>query len=313
MPQPDFLPPPPSGVTPEYCYRHPAVQTGVHCTRCERSICPDCMVSAPVGYQCPDCANRSKREFAKGGTRRAVTVGARRTTASVTNVLIALTAAMFLVELALGGPNSLLAGPSVSVLARIGGAFAINSGGNGIVRGGIAMGQYWRLVSPMFLHAGIIHIAMNMYGLWLFGRILEDEMGSVRMLVIYFLSGIAGNAASFAFGPNTVSIGASGAIYGLLGAFVAYNYQRRHLRFFRARLQAVMPWVVLNFVLSFSIPFIDWRAHLGGFVAGILAAYATEGVRSRDRGRMAGSLLGVAGLVAVIVGIVAFGRSHWLG
>src|SRR5580765_8376489 len=94
----DHLPSPPAP-TIEVCYRHPNVPTRVHCTRCERPICPDCMIPAPVGYQCPECVGRSKRELSKGTGRRAVVVGARRTTASVTNILIALNVAAFALEL----------------------------------------------------------------------------------------------------------------------------------------------------------------------------------------------------------------------
>ena len=103
---------------------------------------------------------------------------------------------------------------------------------------GIAVGQNWRLVSAMFLHAGLWHIAFNAYALWIFGSIVEQELGRVRFLLIYFVTGIVASAASYAFGPYyAVGVGASGAIFGIFGAFVTYNYRRRHLAIAAARLR----------------------------------------------------------------------------
>ena len=309
MANPESLPPPPSALAPEYCYRHPGVGTGVHCTRCNRPICPDCMIPAPVGYQCPECVGRSKREFAKGSGRRAVVAGARRTTVSVTKILIALNFAAFALELVVGGAGSLLTGPTPEQLARLGGSIPYFQLPSGAVAG-IATGEYWRLITSMFLHAGIIHIALNMYGLWLFGRVLEDELGSMKMLAVYLISGLAGGAFSYAFGPGAVGVGASGAIYGLLGAFVAYNYRRRHMRFYRARLQAIMPWVFLNLFLSFQIKVIDWRAHVGGLVVGAAALYIAEGTGSPQTKR-AIMIAGFLGLAALTVALSFYGTAHW--
>jgi membrane associated rhomboid family serine protease len=266
------------------------------------------MIPAPVGYQCPECVGRSKRELSKGTGRRTVVVGARRTTASVTNILIALNVAAFAVELIVAGPNSLLAGPSNAQLVRLGASVAVFPTPSGIV--GIATGEYWRLLTSMFLHVGIIHIALNMYGLWLFGRVLEDELGSIKMLAVYVVSGLAGGAFSYAFGSGAVGAGASGAIYGLLGAFVAYNYRRRDMRFYRARLQAVMPWVLLNLFLSFRISFIDWRAHVGGLVVGAVALYIVEAKGTRGT-RRSTLLAGFAGLAVLIAAVSLYGTSHW--
>jgi membrane associated rhomboid family serine protease len=267
------------------------------------------MIPAPVGYQCPECVGRSKREFGKAGGRRTVVVGARRTTASVTNVLIALNVAAFVLELAVGGAGSLFGGPSTGQLIRLGASVPLFSTASGGIRG-IATGEYWRLFTSMFLHAGIIHIALNMYGLWLLGTILEDELGSKKMLAIYLISGLAGGAFSYAVGPGAVGVGASGAIYGLMGAFVAYNYRRRNMRFYRARLQAIMPWVILNLFLSFQIAIIDWRAHVGGLVVGAAAAFIVEGTGDRRTKRVI-LIAGFAGLVALTIGLSLYGTAHW--
>ena len=310
MANPGSLPPPPSALAPEYCYRHPSQLTGVHCTRCNRPICPDCMVAAPVGYQCPECVGRSKRELAKGSGRRAVAVGARKTTASVTNVLIALNLAAFVLEVGVGGPGSLFAGPTTNQLVRLGASVPFwPAASGGYV--GVATGEYWRLFTSMFLHAGMIHIALNMYGLWLLGTILEDELGSVKMLAIYLISGLAGGAFSYAAASTiSPSEGASGAIYGLMGAFVAYNYRRRNMSFYRGRLRAIMPWVVLNLVLSFQITAIDWRAHVGGLVVGVVALFIAEGTGSRQTKRLI-FIGGFAALAALTVALSLYGTTHW--
>ena len=121
----------------------------------------------------------------------------------------------------------------------------------------------------MFLHAGLLHIAFNAYALWIFGTVVEQELGSLRLLLIYFSTGIVASAASYAFGPSPVpAVGASGAIFGIFGAFVTYNYRRRHLAIAAARLRAAVTIVVINMVLALSIQGIDWRAHVGGFLAG---------------------------------------------
>jgi len=268
--------PAPPGV--EYCYRHPAEQTGVHCTRCGKPICPACMIEAPVGYQCPDCVAEARREFSRGPGRRIAVANAKAV--SATNVLLAMIGAMFVVEIVIGGPNALLLGPSSRQLYDMGGAAAFFAQVQPVFRflPGIATGQYWRLVTSMFLHVGLIHIAFNAYALYLFGTVIENELGRLRLLLIYFATGIFAGAASYAFGtPGVVGAGASGAIFGLFGAFFAYNFRRRRSALAAARLRQMIQLIVLNAILALSLHFIDWRAHLGGLVAGVAAGYVAEG------------------------------------
>jgi membrane associated rhomboid family serine protease len=294
--------PAPPGV--EYCYRHPSEQTGVHCTRCGRPICPACMIEAPVGYQCPECVAEARREFRKGPGRRIAVANATRL--SATSVLLALIGAVFVAEVVVGGPGSLLLGPSSRKLYDMGGASAFFVQAEPFrVFPGIATGQYWRLVTSMFLHIGVLHLAFNCYALWLFGNAIEHELGRLRFLLIYFTTGIFASAASYAFGtPGAVGAGASGAIFGLFGAFLAYNYRRRSSALAAARLQQMVRLIVLNAILALSLQFIDWRAHLGGLVAGVAAGYAAEGWGNLTKRRwvlvfgFAGILLAAAGLVA---------------
>jgi membrane associated rhomboid family serine protease len=295
------LPPPPP--TTERCYRHPDVETGVHCTRCGRPICPDCMIAAPVGHQCPECVAEARREFRAGPGRRIAVANVRRR-ASVTTVLLTLLGAMFVVEVATGGSGSLMTGPSVKRLVDLGASVALFPGpGGGVI--GIAAGQYWRLVTAMFLHAGLLHIAFNAYALWIFGTVVEQELGRLRLLLIFFVTGFFASAASYAFGPGAVGVGASGAIFGIFGAFIAYNYRRRDLAIAAARLRSALMLIVINAVLAFSIAGIDWRAHAGGLAAGLVAGYAAEGTGSMST-RRAILVLGFSGILLAAVMLVVW-------
>ncbi len=278
--------------TVEFCYRHPGEETRVHCTRCERPICPACMIPAPVGHQCPECVAQARREFRQGPTRRMRTLGG----VSATKALLVAILAMYIVEVLAGGPGALVRGPSESTLLDLGALFS-----PAIALGG----QYWRLFTAMFLHAGLIHIAFNAYALWLFGTLIEGTFGRARFLLIYFVSGFLASVASYAFGPMAVGVGASGAIFGVFGAFVAYNYRRRYLAAAAANLRWAFTLILLNAFLAFSYRAIDWRAHLGGLVAGCAAGLLAEGV-GPPGARTATRVAGFAGLVLLGVALVVW-------
>ena len=270
--------------TVEYCYRHPTVVTGVHCTRCERPICPDCMIPAPVGFQCPECVAEARREFRQGPgnpMRRGNITGAR--------VLLVALLAGFALEVAVGGPDAMFNGPSAQKLVDLGALVPV------LVAG---LNQFWRLFTATFLHAGILHIGFNAYALYLFGTIVERDYGTTKFLAIYFISGFLASAASYAFGPAlAVAVGASGAIFGVFGAFIAWNYRRRHLAMAAQNLRWAMTMIVLNALLAFGFPTIDWRAHVGGLIAGFAGGYVAEGWGARaTRG-----LIAVVGFAALIV------------
>ena len=292
--QPPLPPsPPPAPVGVEHCYRHPNVETRVHCTRCGRPIGPECMISASVGHQCPECVGEARRDFRRGP---ADTVRRRARRASVTQVLLVAILGMFAVEVVAGGPASLLSGPDGRTMVDLGASFPPL----------IALGQYWRLITAMFLHFGLIHIAFNAYALWLFGQVVERDYGSVRFTLIYFIGGFVASAASYAYGPEVaVAAGASGAVFAILGAFVAYNYRRRHVALAAANLRTAVGLIMINLFLAFVIPGIDWRAHAGGLLAGLAAGAVADEIgpqRLRPVIQVAGfvtiALVGVA-LVAV--------------
>ena len=260
------------------------------------------MIPAPVGHQCPECVDEARREFRKGPGRRIAVANVRRR-ASATMLLLVAIGAMYVVEIISGGPGSLMTGPSTLKLINLGASVGVAQLPNGDIVG-IAVGQNWRLVTAMFLHAGLWHIAFNAYALWIFGSMVEQELGRVRFLLIYFVTGIVASAASYAFGPYyAVGVGASGAVFGVFGAFVTYNYRRRHLAIAMARLRSALTLIVINAVLAVAVEGIDWRAHVGGFVAGVIAGFAAEGVGSATDRRLI-LVVGFLGLLAVAAGLV---------
>lgn len=281
---PDETLPPPPAPTIEVCYRHPTVQTRVHCTRCGRPICTDCMIQAPVGFQCPECVEGARREFRQGAGR-----AVRRGGVSATKALLVAIVGMFVVEVVLGGPGTLMQGPDQQTLFDLGAMFPP----------AIANGQYWRLFTAIFLHAGLLHLAFNGYALWLFGRGVEDSLGTPWFLIVYFVSGFLASVASYALGPVTsLAVGASGAIFGVFGAFIAYNFRRRHTALAAANLRTALTLIVLNALLAIGYRAIDWRAHLGGLVAGLAIGLIAEGFGSGRNARV----LRAAAIVTLVAG-----------
>ncbi|MFI9250559.1 rhomboid family intramembrane serine protease [Streptomyces sp. NPDC053069] len=244
------------------CYRHPDRETGVRCTRCERPICPECMISASVGFQCPECVR------AGSGTGHPPTAAQPRTIAGgtltsdprlLTKVLIGINLALFLVQTSLGDRFT-------DRFELIGQAYTP------LLTGvqGIAEGQYYRLLTAMFLHGGYAHILFNMLSLWWIGGPLEAALGRARYLALYFVSGLAGSALTYLLAaPNQPSLGASGAIFGLFGAT---GVLMRRLNY---DLRPLIALLVINMVITFSPGMnIAWQAHIGGLVAGVVTGYA---------------------------------------
>jgi membrane associated rhomboid family serine protease len=249
------------------------------------------MIPAPVGHQCPECVADARREYRRGPGRQIAVANVRST--PVTMVILGAIGIGYLWELVVaGGPGSLGSGPSPIDLFNAGAMYPP----------AIAAGQSWRVVSSIFLHAGLIHLALNSYVLWIFGNAIEREVGRLATLGVFLATGIFAGAASYAFSSGrSVGVGASGAIFGLVGAFVAYNYTRRHHVLAQARLRAAMTMLLINLIIGFSIPVIDWRAHLGGLVAGLVAGFAV------DPGRPAAArrAFAIGGLALIVIGAAA--------
>ncbi|HSF26538.1 MAG TPA: rhomboid family intramembrane serine protease [Actinomycetes bacterium] len=269
------------------CYRHPGRETYIRCARCNRPICPDCMVPASVGFQCPECVREGN------STQRAprTAFGGRLASgARVTMVLIGLNVLMYVAELALGRAF-------VNDLALVGLA---REGFLGPIVG-VADGEWWRLVTATFLHdpGSFLHILFNMYALYVLGPPLEAMLGHARFLALYLLSALGGTAASYTFSaPNSSSVGASGAIFGLFAAWIVLARKQR----LDARPMLVL--LGINLVLGFVIAGIDWRGHLGGMVTGAavaaIMAYAPRGPR-RTTWQVAGAVAVLALVVLVDV------------
>lgn len=299
---PSLPPPPPETQGPVACKRHPDVQTGLRCVRCGDPICPDCMQPAAVGYQCPDCARGSRQEVHAPGRR----IGASAAGFSITNVLIAICVVVYVIGVAMSGAGSVISGATEKVLIQQGALDPFR----------VAGGQYWRLMTNAFLHFGIIHLALNMYALYIIGNVVEAELGRIRYLALFLVTGwFASSIAYWLTPPVTVlqagvlqlnvSAGASGAIFGLFGAFLAYNYRRRHLAFYANRMRQMLMLIVLNMVFTFTIPGISWQAHVGGLVAGLIAGYAALDGFGPRVSRTVALVASLVGLMAVSVVIVA--------
>jgi rhomboid protease GluP len=250
------------------------------------------MRPAPVGYQCPECMSEARR--VAPGVRVRFLVGRP---GALTTAIIAANVAMFLVEVATGGSRSIILGGNDQKLIDLGAQFPP----------AIALGhQYWRLITAMFLHAGLLHIALNMYALYLFGYLIEGALGKARFLAVYFVAGFMASVTSFVFSnPLAPAVGASGAVFGLLGAWVAYNYRRRSYRINRAQLQWAYMLIALNLILGFSLAGIDNFAHVGGLLSGVVAGAFAEGVGPAPL-RPVIRWIGLVGLVAVGIALTAF-------
>jgi membrane associated rhomboid family serine protease len=263
------------------------------------------MIPAPVGHQCPQCVADARREYRRGPGRRIVAANIRSTGATMA-ILIALGIGYLWELVVAGGPGSLFGGPSARALIDAGALVQFTGGTLQAPTGGLAGGEWWRLLSSIFLPAGLIHLALNAYALWIFGNLIEREIGRLPMIAVFLTTGVFAGAVSYAFAPHiTVAVGASGAVFGLVGAFIAYNYLRRHHVMAQARLRAALSILVINAVIGFSIPGIDWHAHLGGVIAGLMAGVAVDPARPEGLRRLS-TVLGLAAIIAAAVVLVAF-------
>ena len=267
------------------CYRHPDRPTYVSCVRCGRPICPDCMRPASVGFQCPDELAEQRRTVRRPRTPFGglMTPEGR----SVTSVIIAVNVVVFIVMTASG--TGFLDGRPSALFLRF--SLLPDVPGGSHPYAGIANGEYYRLVTAMFLHFGLLHLAVNMYVLFAVGPTVERAFGRLRYAGLYLLAGLGGSVSSFLFGPVLeTAAGASGAIFGLFGAY--YVVARR----MRVGTGPILVTIVLNLVISVAVPNIDIRAHLGGLVVGaVAAAILVYAPRSRR------ALVQAVGMVAILV------------
>lgn len=291
------------------CYRHPDRVTGLSCSECGRPICTECMTMAPVGIRCPEHSGRPQ------GVQR-VTRGVRRASfegvgTKVTRALIGLNVAVYVAELATGGGVNANHGTIYQDGALLANGVKFGDGLAGVPGGipfgnlvGVAHGDWWRLISAAFLHYGPFHLIMNMLALYWFGSLLEQRIGSGRFLALYIVSGLAGSAGALLWSPLTPTVGASGAIFGILGAGLVLEQQRDYV--FGGSALGI---IVINFILTFSISSISKGGHIGGLVGGIVAAL---GLTRFGRGHAAYGRAGALGWATIIlVGVASVGVAYW--
>ena len=277
-------------VVEQTCYRHPDRVTGLSCSECGRPICTECMTMAPVGIRCPE--HSGKAQGAQRVTRGVQRAAFEGTGAKVTKALVAINVAVYVAELVTGG--------------------GVNGTGSTIYLHGVLygplveQGDWWRLLTAAFLHYGPVHLLLNMFGLYWFGSLLEQRIGAARYLMLYLVSGLAGSAGALLWsnGFLTPTVGASGAIFGILGAGLVLERQRDYV--FGGSAMGV---IIINFVLTFSISSISKGGHIGGLVGGILCAL---GLTRFGRGHAAYGRLGLLGVATIVlVGVASIAVAYW--
>jgi membrane associated rhomboid family serine protease len=255
------------------------------------------MTMAPVGIRCPEHSGKPQgAQRVSTGVRRASIEGVG---AKVTRALIGINVAVYVAELATGGGVNGTGSKIYEKGVLI--AKAFDSSGHLV---DVAQGDWWRLITAAFLHYGPFHLIMNMLALYWFGSLLEQRIGSGRFLLLYLVSGLAGSAGALLWSPLTPTVGASGAIFGILGAGLVLEQQRDYV--FGGSALGI---IVINFILTFSISSISKGGHIGGLVGGIVAAL---GFTRFGRGHAAYGRAGAIGIATIVlVGVASIGVAYW--
>ncbi|HYJ21975.1 MAG TPA: rhomboid family intramembrane serine protease [Solirubrobacterales bacterium] len=265
----------------ETCYRHPDRETRVSCSSCGRPICPDCMTPTPVGMRCPECMQQ-RTKVVQG-------VGGEATgfwQAPATFILIGLNVIAYLIEITAG----------VGGLNNPGGEIVIKYA---LFGPSVAEGEWYRLITSGFLHANLVHIGFNMLLLFFLGRLLEPALGTPRFVALYFASLLAGSLGVMVLEPNALTLGASGAVYGLAGA----TFVIARGRGMDAIAGQIGFLIVINLLFSFTISGVSIGAHLGGLVGGVLCAMA---IVAGERGYFGPRHFQAGLAIMILIGIVSF-------
>ncbi|MFA9269360.1 MAG: rhomboid family intramembrane serine protease [Baekduiaceae bacterium] len=277
-----------SAVGTQTCYRHPNRETAVSCSSCGRPICPDCMTPTPVGMRCPECSKQ-----------RTEVRTARNLTAdpTLTFVLIGINVLVFLAEM-FTGTGTQVRGELADQFALVGTQI---QGGELV---GVSQGEWYRLITGGFLHANLIHIGFNMYLLYLLGSMMEPAIGKVRFGALYFASLLGGSLGVMLLDPFEVTVGASGAVFGLIAAgFLVERSQGIGL--FQSSLGMLL---VLNLVITFIIPNISIGGHIGGMLVGGVCGYVMLVWAPRQSSKQAANIaLGAT----IAIGLAAAAAAIW--
>jgi len=271
------------------CYRHADRETRLACSSCGRPVCVECVQSAAVGQRCPECATGDvpppPPPVVPGRDLRRRT---RRSTPVTTAVMAICIGVWVLAFVAPDLGNAL---------------YAYGAQANGRIA---QLGEWYRLLTAAFLHSpvGFTHILFNMYALYVFGPQLERDVGSAPFAALYLSSAVTGGAVFYFFGSD-IAVGASGAIFGLFGAWIAAALRNRRSPAGRAGLRQLLVLLAINTALPLLIPNIAWQAHMGGLAAGFLIALAwsTPALgRSSATRTLVAAAVGIASLALVIAG-----------
>ena len=268
------------------CYRHPNRETGVSCSNCGRSICPDCMTPTSVGMRCPECAKQKTQV-------RTARSGALGDEPRVTMAIIAICVIMFLAAGSFGAGSS--AGNNLYNRFELVGLLVHYKD------------EYWRLVTSGFLHAGFIHIFFNMYLLWVLGQQLERAMGSLRFGTLYLTALMCGSFGALVQTSTSPVVGASGAVFGLMGATAVELRRRGHDPFSGGLGGLILINLALGFIPGLHIAF---GGHIGGLIGGILAALAFDQADRRRLPSLGYAACAVLAAAAVVGAIAISGSAH---
>jgi membrane associated rhomboid family serine protease len=270
------------GAAANFCYRHPGRQSFVLCQRCGRTICPECQTQAAVGVVCPECM-KEQRKHAPRTKPAILTRLGRSGGATVTYGIIGVTFAVYVLQFFLGS--------SITGLLLYAGVYSYP-----------ANFEPWRMLTTALVHGSILHIGLNMYTLWIFGQILEGMLGRGRYFTLYILSALAGSlGVLFLASPGVAVVGASGAIFGLMGAFLVIQHR------LGGNSTQLMILIGINLVVGF-IPGlgIAWQAHVGGLIGGaVIGLIYVQTRRLRDQ-RLQIMLIVAFGVLLVALGFAKF-------
>jgi membrane associated rhomboid family serine protease len=293
------------------CYRHPGRESYIRCQHCDRPICPDCMHDAAVGFQCPSCIAEGRKSTRSGRTAYG---GLRSGNPGLTSiVLIGVNAAVWLLLMVSGGQRSewyarlalLPEGRCIpsdrpdQFFPGVGEA-ACSVASSRTWVDGVSDGAYWQLLTSAFTHLEIWHIGFNMLALWFLGPQLEQAIGRGRFLALYLLSALAGSTLVYWLAaPGGSTIGASGAIFGLMGALLVLAFK------VGGNTQPILGWIGINFLITVvGRGFISWQGHLGGFLGGlVIAVVLAYSPRSRRTLWQSAGLVGLT--LALVAGVLA--------
>lgn len=265
---------------PSVCYRHGDRRSFVRCQRCGRVICGECQTPAAVGVHCPECTAQARASAPR--TRSPISRAFRRgsSTPVVTYSILALTLVVYALQFLTGGyvTQLLLYWPPLTTV------------------------EPWRMLTAALVHSdrSIFHILFNMYSLWVLGPLLEGLIGRARFLAVYVLSAFGGSLAVLYLAPAQAVVGASGAIFGMLGAF--FIIQRR----LGGQSMQFVVLIGINLAIGFVVPGISWQAHVGGLIVGAIAALIMVRTRRLDQRQVQRMLLGALALVLVLATVARF-------